>query len=386
VSIICVVVMVLLFASEIRLYLTPEVREELVVDTTRTGKLKINIDFVFSRVSCDFLVLDAMDVSGEQHMDLSHNIYKRRLDIDSLRPIEEPQKQLSIGFASNKTDSSTTTTTSTTTEKPACGSCYGAETEERKCCNTCNEVRDAYRAKTWKFDPRGVEQCKGEEGVESYSESEAKAFKEGCQIYGFIEVNRVGGSFHVAPGRSFSVSGVHVHDVQPFSSSDFNMTHKIRHLSFGRQLNSGDNAAQRHVNPLDGVEAPAEKGATMFQYYVKIVPTLYTKQAQGGSADETAAEVLSTYQFSVTRHEKVASLMDGSGMPGVFFSYAGVFFSYELAPVMVKYSSKSKSFGHFSTGLCAIIGGVFTVAGLIDKIFYSSSKLVQEKLDLGKAT
>ena len=49
VSIICVVVMVLLFASEIRLYLTPEVREELVVDTTRTGKLKINIDFVFSR-------------------------------------------------------------------------------------------------------------------------------------------------------------------------------------------------------------------------------------------------------------------------------------------------------------------------------------------------
>ena len=96
-------------------------------------------------------------MSGEQHMDLSHNIYKRRLDIDSLRPIEEPQKQLSIGFASNKTDSSTTTTTSTTTEKPACGSCYGAETEERKCCNTCNEVRDAYRAKTWKFDPRHVQ-------------------------------------------------------------------------------------------------------------------------------------------------------------------------------------------------------------------------------------
>ena len=55
VSIICVVVMVLLFASEIRLYLTPEVREELVVDTTRTGKLKINIDFVFSRYeSCFF--------------------------------------------------------------------------------------------------------------------------------------------------------------------------------------------------------------------------------------------------------------------------------------------------------------------------------------------
>ena len=68
-----------------------------------------------------------------------------------------------------------------------------------------------------------------------------------------------------------------------------------------------------------------------------------------------------------------------SGMPGVFFSY-------ELAPVMVKYTEKDKSFGHFATGLCAIIGGVFTVAGLIDKIFYTSSRLLEEKLQLGKTT
>ena len=76
----------------------------------------------------------------------------------------------------------------------------------------------------------------------------------------------------------------------------------------------------------------------------------------------------------------VVSLMSGeSGMPGVFFSY-------ELAPVMVKYTEKQKSFGHFATGLCAIIGGVFTVAGLIDKIFYTSSRLLEEKLQLGKST
>ena len=68
-----------------------------------------------------------------------------------------------------------------------------------------------------------------------------------------------------------------------------------------------------------------------------------------------------------------------SGMPGVFFSY-------ELAPVMVKYTEKQKSFCLFATGLCAIIGGVFTVAGLIDKIFYTSSRLLEEKLQLGKTT
>ena len=100
-------------------------------------------------------------------------------------------------------------------------------------------MREAYRLKTWKFDPRGVEQCQGIEGVPTLSQAEERAFKEGCQIYGYLEVNRVGGSFHVAPGKSFSLNSVHIHDVQPFSSTDFNTTHRIRHLSFGRQVYYG---------------------------------------------------------------------------------------------------------------------------------------------------
>ena len=100
-------------------------------------------------------------------------------------------------------------------------------------------MRQAYRFKTWKFDPRGVDQCKGIEGVPSLTEAEERAFKEGCQIYGYLEVNRVGGSFHIAPGKSFSINSVHIHDVQPFSSTDFNTTHRIRHLSFGRQVSNG---------------------------------------------------------------------------------------------------------------------------------------------------
>ena len=75
------IVMLLLFASEIRDYLQPEMKEELFVDTSRSGKLKINLDINFSGISCDFLGLDAMDVSGEQHIDIEHNIYKRRLDL-----------------------------------------------------------------------------------------------------------------------------------------------------------------------------------------------------------------------------------------------------------------------------------------------------------------
>ena len=98
-----------------------------------------------------------------------------------------------------------------------------------------------HRKKNWKFDPRGVEQCK--DGA-TFSDAEKRALSEGCQIYGTLEVNRVGGSFHIAPGKSFSINHVHVHDVQPFSSGDFNVTHRIRHLSFGPKVDG-------QGNPLD---------------------------------------------------------------------------------------------------------------------------------------
>ena len=41
---------------------------------------------------------------------------------------------------------------------------------------------------------------------------------------------------------------------------------------------------------------------------------------------------------------------------------------YEIAPIYVRYSMTKRSFIHFLVQVCAIIGGIFTVAGLIDSI------------------
>lgn len=107
----------------------------------------------------------------------------------------------------------------------------------------------------------------------------------------------------------------------------------------------------------------------MFQYYIKIVPTSYV------SKDGT---IINSNQFSVTKHQKVISLLNGeSGMPGIFFQY-------ELSPLMVKYTESERSLGHFLTNVCAIIGGVYTVAGLIDTFLYHSIKIIQKKMELGK--
>lgn len=359
VSILCWLTIISL--STVRCYeffTNSETDESIYVDTSRSSKLWINIDFIIPRISCDYIALDAMDSSGEQHLHLEHNIFKRRLDLNGT-PIAEPKNE-KIGM---KTIVKQENNTDSTTAKPVCGSCYGAEDPllNITCCNTCEEVKEAYRLRRWQIHETQIEQCKSS----ATSQQIQKAFKEGCQLYGYMEVNRVAGSFHIAPGQSFSINYVHVHDVQPFSSSQFNTSHIIRHLSFSRTKVIG------HLNnPLDGSESYAMEGGTMFHYYLKIVPTLYVLKH---------GETLETNQFSVTKYEKVMSPMSGeSGMPGIFFSY-------ELSALMVKVTDKDVPISHLVTDLCSIVGGVWIVAMFVDSICYRSAKLL-EKIDLGKAS
>jgi len=188
---------------------------------------------------------------------------------------------------------------------------------------------------------------------------------ETCQVYGYLLVNKVAGNFHFAPGKSFQQHHMHVHDLQPFRNFKFNLSHTIHRLSFGREFPG-------IINPLDGVAKASEKekdGAGMYQYFVKIVPTTY-KSLDGN--------ILNTNQFSVTEHFKSLQGESSHGLPGVFFMY-------ELSPIMVEFKEQKKSFAHFLTGVCAIIGGVFTVAGIIDSFIYQGMKSLKKKMELGKA-
>lgn len=88
--------------------------------------------------------------------------------------------------------------------------------------------------------------------------------------------------------------------------------------------------------------------------------------------------IVHTNQFSVTTYQKSVSASRGdSGMPGVFFSY-------ELSPLMVKISENSNSFGHFLTSVCGIVGGIYVVASIIDSFLHSSIRVIRKKIELGK--
>jgi len=90
-----------------------------------------------------------MDISGEQQRDVSHNILKKRIthtgiDIPAQRgnDLRNEIDKLAERRASDY-----------------CGSCYGGQEPANGCCNSCEEVRQAYTEKGWSFtNPDGIEQ------------------------------------------------------------------------------------------------------------------------------------------------------------------------------------------------------------------------------------
>eukprot|EP00268_Persea_americana_P068092 TRINITY_DN943_c0_g1_i10.p1 TRINITY_DN943_c0_g1~~TRINITY_DN943_c0_g1_i10.p1 ORF type:complete len:384 (-),score=58.03 TRINITY_DN943_c0_g1_i10:743-1894(-) len=346
------IAMFFLFFSELRLYLNAATETKLIVDTSRGETLRVNFDVTFPALACSLLSVDAMDISGEQHYDIRHDIIKKRIDhhgniIESRADgIGAPKIERPLQRHGGRLDHNET----------YCGSCFGAEASDDDCCNSCEEVREAYRKKGWGMTNIDlIDQCKREGFVQKIREEDG----EGCNIHGMVEVNKVAGNIHFAPGKSFLQSNLLLHDLLGVRTESFNISHKINKLTFGQEFPGV-------VNPLDGVQWTQQTFSGIYQYFIKVVPTIY--------ADIRGRKIQSN-QFSVTEHYRIA---DGYPQPP-----PGIFFFYDFSPIKVTFTEGNVSLFHFLTNLCAIVGGVFTVSGIIDAFVYHGHRAIK-KMEIGK--
>ncbi|VAH29443.1 unnamed protein product [Triticum turgidum subsp. durum] len=190
----------------------------------------------------------------------------------------------------------------------------------------------------------------------------------GCRIEGFVRVKKVPGSV-VISARSGSHS---------FDPSQINVSHYVTTFSFGKRLSSKMfNELKRlfpyvggHHDRLAGQSYIVKHGDVnanvTIEHYLQIVKTelvtlRYAKELK----------VLEEYEY--TAH---SSLVHSFYVPVVKFHF-------EPSPMQVLVTELPKSFSHFITNVCAIIGGVFTVAGILDSILHNTLRLVK-KVELGK--
>ncbi|KAG6784261.1 hypothetical protein POTOM_009949 [Populus tomentosa] len=472
------IVMFLLFFSELRLYLHAVTETKLVVDTSRGETLRINVmflsmyvflsvyqwlDVTFPALPCSILSLDAMDISGEQHLDVKHDIIKKRLDshgnvIEARQDgIGSPKCPLSgdrdiclqvacISLMAAWSFVRSIHSMSQRLKNPCRGMVAGLSTMRhtvvrvmvqkhqmktavilvRKFAKHIKERLGSDKSRvngpgilitagiaweyihTWAtgyvFAFRGciskvclvfvrllrfcVPYCKREGFLQRIKDEEG----EGCNIYGFLEVNKVAGNFHFAPGKSFQQSGVHVHDLLAFQKDSFNVSHdftswlvstygiSITDLVFAKEnepINFFLNAHHVMVSKpsdkctqcgTDNVQWTPETPSGMYQYFIKVVPTVYT---------DVSGHTIQSNQFSVTEHSRGADIGHIKSLPGVFFFY-------DLSPIKVTFTEEHVSFLHFLTNVCAIVGGVFTVSGILDSFIYHGQKAIKKKMEIGK--
>ncbi|KAL4249082.1 Endoplasmic reticulum-Golgi intermediate compartment protein [Abortiporus biennis] len=346
----------------------------IVVDRSRGEKLTVKMNVTFPRVPCYLLSLDVMDISGETQTDISHNIIKSRLDSRGIAIPNSHSTELRNDIDKINEQQ----------QNNYCGSCYGGVEPEGGCCNTCEDVRQAYVNRGWSFSsPDAVEQCVREGWSDKLKEQAA----EGCNIAGRVRVNKVVGNIHLSPGRSFRTSAQNIYELVPYLKEDGNrhdFTHTIHEFAF-----EGDDEYDIYKaevstkmrqkmgiteNPLDGTTARTFKQQYMFQYFLKVVSTQFR------TLDD---KTVNTHQYSATHFERDLSKGSADTAGGVHVAHGmtgvpGAFFNFEISPILIVHNETRQSFAHFMTSTCAIVGGVLTIASIIDSVLFATTRALKK--------
>jgi hypothetical protein len=177
--------------------------------------------------------------------------------------------------------------------------------------------------------------------------------EEGCKLEGTIQVLRVPGNFHISTHAYGNIIAKLISE--GISTSD--LSHKINHISFGDETDIKNIKSKFDVgilNPIDGVEKIDHTKQKMYEYYLKVVPTTYI---------DVNGESLSAHQFTSNSNENVSNMMIST-----------IFFRYDISPILIRITEYKQPFFHFFIQICAIVGGMFTVMGIIDHMLYKLTK------------
>eukprot|EP00798_Chlamydomonas_sp_ICE-L_P004688 gene4688-14890_t len=189
---------------------------------------------------------------------------------------------------------------------------------------------------------------------------------------GFVLVKKVPGTLHFA-ARSEGHS---------FDHSFMNMTHAVHHLYLGAKPTVRKYNQLKRLHPAGLTKDWADKLHDQFyvsektqdthEHYMQVVLTTVEPK------DGHKKNMYDAYEYTAHSHTFVSD-----DVPSVKVTY-------DLSPIQILVTEilvteVSKPWYHFLTTTCAIIGGVFTVAGILDAVLYGAVNMIR-KTNLGKQT
>ena len=219
-----------------------------------------------------------------------------------------------------------------------------------------------------------------------------------CRIYGSLEGNKVQGDFHItARGHGYMDFGGHLDHSSMTSSTSpdaplrclgdadartaFNFTHHISELSFGPFFPS------LH-NPLDATTSEgAPSNFYKYQYYLSLVPTIYTDKphrlphtSPPSPRDSAynpyafAPHTIYTNQYAVTEQNHI---IGEQGIPGIFVKY-------DIEPILLMVSEEWGGVLGLGVRIVNLLAGVLVAGGWVVGLLEWAGELAKGKRGLGR--
>ena len=374
------------------------------VDTSLGKQMRVNLNITFPALACDDLHLDVIDIAGDSQLNIEDTLKKKKLHLNG-KALTSQEIEVETNQHRQAQKERDDILKSKIPEN-YCGPCYGAHESDGQCCQTCDDVIQAYAKKKWKSEllRYTAEQCirEGRDKLEAKKMTKGQ----GCNLAGYMTLNRVSGNFHIAMGEGIERDGRHIHTYLPEDAPNFNASHIIHDLSFGPPLGS---------QPLSGSTkiVTSDTGTTgLFQYFIKVVPTTYVGErafpqgSKGLQVLPSEATIVGNERVVETNRyfstERFMPLMtelledhhkdeDDPRKAAVHAGHSGshssqqhhskqnsvlpgVFFIYEIYPFAVEIRRPSVPLSHLLIRLMATIGGVVTILKWLDSCLYDRSR------------
>lgn len=155
-----------------------------------------------------------------------------------------------------------------------------------------------------------------------------------------------------------------------FGRTAFNFSHIVSELSFGAFYPS-------LLNPLDRTISTTPNNFHKFQYFVSVVPTIYTVDSSS-----YGVKTLFTNQYAVTEQSHIVS----------DYSVPGVFFKYDIEPMLLTVEESRDGFLRFVVKVVNVFSGVlvafhwgFTLSEWVVEVMGKRRKRLSEGVLTGKA-